>query len=129
MIKQLLTIEFRYLDEPKGEHGTTCNSKTITIGIADTLEDAVIEGNKVLNILAEHFEVRPDDKFSTNGFFGLPVRLVTNTCYPTKGVQYFAKIETLNFDSLNETIDETFKASDRYSKFKSLEQEEHNDVC
>ena len=124
MVKHLLTVEFRYCDAPKYEHDHQCINKTITIGIADTLEEAVIEGNKVLNILAEHFEVRPDDKFSTNGYFGLPERLVTNTCYPTKRVQYFAKIETLNFDSLNETIDETFKAYDRYKEFKNSEQED-----
>lgn len=123
MDKHLLTVEFRYCDAPEGEYGTEYKNKTITIGIADTLEEAVLEGNKVLNILAEHFEVRPEDKFSTKGFFGKPKRLATNTCYPTKGVQYFAKIETLKFDSLNETIGETFKASDRYRKFRNSEQE------
>lgn len=124
MTKELLTVEFRYCDAPKYEHDHQCINKTITIGIADTLEDAVIEGNKILNVLSKHFEVRPGDKFSTNGYFGLPERLVTNTCYPTKGVQYFAKITSLKFEALNEVIDETFKASDRYREFKNSEQEE-----
>jgi hypothetical protein len=123
MTKEVLTIEFRYHDKPEGEHGTVFRSKTITIGIFDTVEEAVHEGNKVLNILAEYFEVRANDTFKLKGLCNLPERLVTNTCYPTKGIQYFAKIDSLKFDDLNKVIDETFKASDRYTEFKNSEQE------
>jgi len=117
MNKELLTIEFRYLDKPKSEHDCECKNKTITIGIFDTLEEAISEGNKTLNVLSKTFEVRSDDKFKLNHLFGSPKRLVTNCCYPTKGIQFFAKITTLKFDDLNETVNETFKAFDRYSKF------------
>lgn len=118
MTKELLTIEFRYHDKPKSEAFSGCETKTITIGVFDTLEDAVVEGTKVVAELAKSFEVRHDDKFAIKGLFGLPNRLVTNCCYPTKGIQFFAKITKLEFNSLDETIAETFKAFDRYKEYK-----------
>lgn len=117
MTKELLTIEFRYMDKPKSEDFSGATNKTITIGIYDTLEEAVDMGNSALNVLSKSFEVRPNDKFKVKGLFGLPERLVTNTCYPTKGVQYFAKITKLNFELINATVVEAFKARERYEEF------------
>ena len=53
--KELLTIEFRYHDELGWEHDDGGRTKTITIGIYDTLEEAVNEGNEALKVLSEHF--------------------------------------------------------------------------
>ena len=118
MTKELLTIEFRYNDKPISENCCEYKKKTITIGLFDTLEEAIDGGNKVLNVLSETFEVRADDKFKLKYLFGSPLRLVTNCSYPTNGIQYFAKITPLKFDDLDETIQETFKASERYKKHK-----------
>lgn len=122
MEKELLTIEFRYLDEPIGEHDCENRKKTITIGVFDTIEEAISEGNKALSILSENFEVREDDRFKTKGLWGLPKRLVTNCCYPTNGIQYFAHITPLRFDNLKDTISKTFEAFDRYKRFKNNNQ-------
>ncbi len=103
MDKELLTIEFRYTDK-EGEY----HSKTITIGIYDTLEVAIEEGNKVLDVLSKTFEVRSDDKFMKNHLFGTPKRLVTNCSYPTKGIQYFAKITKLNHENVSDAIKDIF---------------------
>ena len=46
MTKELLTIEFRYRDKPKSDSDSEHRSKTITIGVFDTLEEAIVEGNK-----------------------------------------------------------------------------------
>lgn len=121
MRKELVTIEFRYHDAPKSEHDSECKIKRITIGIYDTLEEAIDVGNNILGILSETFEVRPEDRFKKVHLFGSPQRLVTNCCYPTKGVQYFAKITQLKFDHLKETVAETFEAFKRYKDHKSLE--------
>ena len=121
--KELLTIEFRYHDRPKFEGDGECRTKTITIGIFDTLEEAVREGNKTIESLSKHFQVRPDDKFKVHGLFGNPDRLVTNCCYSTRGIQYFAKITSLKFDDLSSTIQETFEAADRCRAYR----EEAND--
>lgn len=54
------------------------------------------------------FEIRPGDKFKVIGLFGYPDRLVSNCCYHTKGVQYFAKITRLEFDNIEEVIQNIF---------------------
>ena len=112
--KELLTIEFRYHDQPEDVTNSVCRNKTITIGIFDTLEEAIEKGNKALEILSKHFQVRPDDKFQLHYL----CRLVTNCCYPTNGIQYFAKITPLRFDDLSNTIKETFDAYERYKLSK-----------
>jgi len=76
-----------------------------------------------LIVLSKSFEVRYDDKFKLKHLFGTPQRLVTNCCYSTKGIQYFAKITSLVFDDLSETIDETFKAAKRYKEFIESEED------
>lgn len=121
MQKELLTIEFRYHDEPN-DIGSVYREKKITVGIFDTLEEAIEEGNKVLEILSKHFEARSDDKFSNNFLFGNPCRLVSNCCYPTRGISYFAKIEPLKFDDLLETIKEAFDAAERYKAYREREE-------
>lgn len=108
MQKELLEIEFRYNDRPIGSRPATSCSKTIAIGIFDTLEEAVKAGNETLKVLSEHFQVRADDRFKVRGLFGTPDRLVTNCCYTTKGIAYFARITPLKFNDLSETIAETF---------------------
>ena len=118
MQKELLEIEFRYHDRPIGSCPATTRSETITIDIFDTLEEAVKVGNETLKVLSEHFQVRADDRFKVKGLFGTSDRLVTNCCYPTKGIAYFARITPLKFNDLSETIAETFKAYDRYRQYR-----------
>lgn len=124
MKKELLRIEFRYHDTPKHPDFSGFTSKTITIGIYDTLNEAIEAGNEAVKELAKSFEVREDDKFQLKFLFGCPKKLVSNTCYPTKGISYFAKIETLDFSDLSSTIAETFEAYERYSSYKLSENEE-----
>lgn len=119
--KELLTIEFRYNDRPKGDWDGTHHKKTITIGVFDTLEEAVRKGNEVLKVLSEHLGKRANDCFKVNGLFGSPDRLITNNCYSTKGITYFAKITPLKFDDLLTTIKETFDAYERYKSYKEEE--------
>ena len=103
MEKELLTIEFRYTDKDD-----EYRNRNITIGIYDTLDEAIKEGNKVIDTLSKTFEVRSDDKFKKVFLFGSPKRLVTNTCYARQGIQYFAQITKLTYDDVSETIDEIF---------------------
>jgi len=116
MTKEIVTIELRYQDVPRFENDGQHRTKTITVGIFDTLGEAITEGNKAISVLSKRFEVRAGDEFKLKHLFGTPQRLVTNTCYPTKGIQYFAKIETLVFDDLDKAINETFEAFDRLNK-------------
>lgn len=56
MEKELLTIELSHHD---------LAPETITIGIYDTIDEAVKEGNKALELLSRYFEVRKGDFFKT----------------------------------------------------------------
>ena len=109
MKKQLLTIEFRYDSVPKYKKFGGYTTKIVTIGIFDTLNDAINSGNDCLKVLSNRFEVRKDDIFSLTTSLGIPGTMVTNCCYPTNGVQYFAKITSLNFDNLEDKINEIFE--------------------
>lgn len=101
--KQLLRIEFRW-----NEH--EYKSKRITIGVYDTIEEAVTAGNNLLASLNNEFEIRADDKFSVKGKWGIPTRLVTNVCYKDH-VKFFAKIEQLNYIDIFDEIKEIKKLS------------------
>ena len=110
MNKEIVTVEFRY---HKKEYGFT--TKTLTIGVYDTLEEAIIEGNKALDKLSKFLELKADDKFSTNGFLGRPNKLVVKR---SEGVECYAKIETLKFDDLTETIKKCLKSAKEYRNYK-----------
>ena len=99
-LKEMVSIEFRYSSVTL-ENRHVC--KTITLGIFDDLITAVAEGNRALKKLSETFEVR--EKFKVKGLFGSPVRLITNWCYPTNDIAYFAKITRLSFEDLDLTIE------------------------
>lgn len=125
MTKELLTVEFRYCDAPQGAHDCEHKYKTITIGVYDTLEEAVKKGNEVVQELSQYFEVRSDDKFSLNGgIIGSPKRLVSNCCYRTNNVSYFAKITQLDFADMMAAMRKAFEANARYKKY--LEEQEED---
>lgn len=128
MTKELVTIEFRYNDIPKGEYDSGYISKTITIGVFDTFEEAIIEGNKALEIFEKHFKLNihwnKKERFSKNGgCFGSSKRLITNLAYLVTPFEFYAKIETLKYDDVEQTILEVMEAAKNYENYKSLEQD------
>lgn len=115
MDKYLLTIEFRYRIKPKHEDDyTRYKDKTVTIGVYASQDEAITEGNKLLESLEDRFKIHtyPDgreakiEKFSKNGgLFGSPVNLVTNLAYLKTPFEFFAKITTLKHEDVSNTID------------------------
>lgn len=134
MTKELVTIEFRYRDKPKGEHDSEHKNKTITIGVYDTLEEAIVEGNKVLEILEKQFKLHvfPNNKgeakkerFSKNGgCFGSANRLISNLAYLQTPFDFYAKIEKLTYADIEQTITEVLEAKKRYIEYQNSEREE-----
>lgn len=121
--KQLVTIELRYEDRPVNEDISRYTIYTITIGVYDTLNEAIQHGNEAINVLSKYFEVRSDDHFAKNALFGMPRRLVSNCCYPTQQISYFAKIIPLHFDDLEEAIIEAFAARERCKRYEQENQD------
>lgn len=110
-----MTIEFRYHEVPKSEYSCEYVSKTITIGVYDTLEEAVKEGNKVLNKLSSKFKFR--DSFGLhNSLFDTATRLVCD--YTTCDVEVFCEIEQLKYeDDISKVMDEVFDSEEKYRKW------------
>lgn len=87
--------------------------KTVVIGIYDTFEEAVKEGNKVLESLPKGFET--NDRFEVKGRLHVPTRLVVKLDCP-KGVQMFSHIQTLNFLDLKDAIKEVLDKKKEVNK-------------
>lgn len=126
MTKELVTIEFRYLDKPRSEHFSGNETKTITIGVFDTLDEAIIEGNKALEVFEKHFKLNAawntKKRFSKNGgCFGSAERLISDLAYLQAPFTFFAKITQLKYNDVEETILEVLEAGKRYKKYKQNE--------
>ena len=112
--KQLLTIEFRYSIKPKSDNDSMHKTKTVTIGVFDTFDEAIIEGNKQLEVLEKHFKLNTNwnrkDRFSkSGGCFGSAKKLVTNLAYLQTPFDFYAKITELKYFDLEDTIVEVLK--------------------
>ena len=123
MNKELLTIEFRYNDIPKGDYDSEHKSKTITIGVYDTLEEAIVAGNRCLELFEEYFKLNPHwnrkERFGkNNGCFGYPNKLVTALGYLQAPFEFYANIETLKYEDLQLTILEVLEKDKRYKEYK-----------
>lgn len=120
--KELLQIEFRYKDKPPMEGMSEHCSKTIALGIFDTFEDAAIAGNKALEAFEARYKVNKGwgkSRFSKNGApFGRELRLISPLGYLV-GVpfDFYAKIEKLTFDDVEDTISEVLSAIERFKKY------------
>lgn len=123
MTKELLTIEFRYLEMPKNEAWTEHRNKTITIGVFDTLEEAILRGNEMLTELSKSFEIRPEDRFKLKHLFGTPCRLVCNVRRKTN-IDFYAKIEQLKYDDLSQAVKEVKEATNKYVKWYFAQNED-----
>ena len=127
MEKYLVTIEFRYSDAPDRFDSTTRN-KEITIGVFDAIDEAYTKGNEALTKLEGRFNLNPHynkkERFSKNGgAFGSNKHLITNLRYLKTPFQFFAKITTLKFDSVESSIDDVLDSVKRYRDFKSADVE------
>jgi len=119
MTKELVTIEFRYKDKPDGvfsQHKT----KIITIGVFDTFEEAIIEGNKALEVFEKHFKLNTawnkKDRFSKNGgCFGNADRLIGPLGYLQCPFDFYATIKQLEYCDVEQTIVEVLEAGKRYN--------------
>lgn len=127
MNKFLVTIEFRYNDVQNDE--VSYPSTTITIGVFDTIELAIEEGNKSLEVFEKHFPLNihwnRKERFSKNGScFGGLKDLVTDLAYLQTPFSFYAKITKLNYLDVNDTILSVLGAVKRYRNFKLTEEEE-----
>lgn len=116
-----LELELRYMDKQKNWDDYSPVNKFFFVGVFETIEEAVKEGNEVLKKLAARgFEIRNTDKFKVKGLFGYPDRLVSNICYKDK-ISFFAKITNVGFGDLDSMINDAEEARKRYDSFRAAE--------
>lgn len=128
MEKYLLTIEFRYSDIPKTEDGYTSKTKKVTIGVYNTFGEACKNGNNLLEVLESKFELHefPDgrkaskERFSKNGgCFGSKNTLIANLAYLKTPFDFYAKIETLKYNPIDEVLEDVASSLERYRNYKN----------
>lgn len=110
MTKEHLTVEFRYRDinSPFDGHA----SRKITIGIYDTLEDAILKGNETLGVIYETLNATNREFFKLNGgFMGHTSRLVAEMI---NRIDVYAKITSLSYGNLTEVLDDVFETNSQY---------------
>ena len=132
MEKYLVNVEFRYNDKKPDRDEDNYESKTITIGVFDTLEEANTEGNKLLEILESNYPLHefPDgrkaakERFSKHGgAFGSRKDLITNMAYLKTPFSFFARVKKLQYLDVQDTIDEALASCKRYRAYKLAEQD------
>lgn len=119
-VKYLVDLELRYTDKPKDHNDYPDHvSKTITVGIYDTYEEAVQAGNVML-------EAELESKFPLNKNWNKKSRfgetytkcLISDLAYLTTPFSFFAHIKKLRISSVGEAIEEAVNAQGRYEEWK-----------
>ena len=133
MKKYLVTVEFRYSDVPKTYYDCSLKSKIVTIGVYDTFEEACKNGNNLLELLESKFELHvfPNgskasrERFSKNGgSFGSKKNLVVSLAYLKTPFDFYAKIDTLKYDDIDEVIDEVVNSVEEYKIYRANSEED-----
>lgn len=117
------------MDKPINDDFSGHKSKTITIGVFDTLDEAIVHGNKAMEVFEGYFKLNSNynkkERFSKNGgCFGYPHRLITALAYLQTPFEFYAKITQLKYDDLDKTIREVVEAGKKYKEYELKNEEE-----
>lgn len=120
--KYLLTIEFRYSDEPDAFDSTYRNKK-VTLGVFDRFDDAADCGNRFLETSLEaRFPLnrhwRKKERFSKNNL------LISELAYLETPFSFFAEITSLYLSDVNKDIVEVLEAQKRYRAHREVSYDE-----
>lgn len=125
MKEYLLTIEFRYQDAPRYEDDSTHHTKTVTVGVYPTFDEACKAGNEIMELLESKFELHvfpsgekaQKERFNKNGGpFGTPYTLISNLAYLKTPFAFYAQITTLHKESIEDALDVVLTATNRYKQ-------------
>lgn len=112
MVKYLVTLEYRYHDEPNS-FNSTYRTKIDTIGIFEDIKDAVKAGNNTLIEWEKIFNLNKchnkKDRLTETK------KLVSNLAYLETPFNFYLNIETLNFKN---SLTEVLKSIENYNKYK-----------
>ena len=124
-VMYLVDLELRYTDKPRGDNDYPDHvSKTITVGIYNTYEEAVQAGNAMLAAeLESRFPLNPH--YNRKQRFGETYTkyLISDLSYLTTPFSFFASIKKLNLGSVGDAVEEALNARARYKEWKNSERD------
>lgn len=119
----VVDLELRYADEPRdGREYPADISKTITVGIYNTYEEAMQAGNAMLETeLETRFPLNKNwnRKERFGGFY--TKNLISDLAYLITPFHFYAHIKKLEISSISDAIDEALNAESRYEEWKKKE--------
>ncbi len=124
-VMYLVDLELRYVDKPRDDNDYPNQvSKTITVGIYNTYEEAAQAGNAMLAAeLESRFPLNPN--YNKKNRFGDRrdeyKSLISELTYLTTPFSFFAHIKKLQISSISEAVDEALNAESRYKEWKKRE--------
>ena len=119
MEKFLVTMEYTYRDVPDWSD-TTYREKIDTVGVFDSIEEAIEEGNKVLIELEKHFELNPN--YNRKYRLSKNNRLISNLPYLVTPFTFFLKLKKLQYNNCKDSIREVLQCVENYKKYKEEEE-------
>jgi hypothetical protein len=119
----LVDLELRYTDQPRDDNGYPDQvSKTITVGIYNTYEEAVQAGNIMLETELESRFPLNKNYMKKNRFGETYTKyLISDLAYLTTPFSFFARIKKLEISSISEAVDGALNAEIRYKEWKKKE--------
>lgn len=117
--KYLVQIEFRYSDWDKEEERSKQLSKTVTIGIYDTYEEACKKGNSMLETeLESKFSLNPNWKKKKRFGETYTGYLISDLAYLETPFSFCAQIVPLEISSVSNMLDKVMESERRYKEGK-----------
>jgi hypothetical protein len=124
-VMYLVDLGLCYTDQPRGDNDYANHvSKTITVGIYNTYEEAVQAGNAMLAAeLESRFPLNPNYNYKQRFGEKWTETLISDLSYLTTPFRFFAHIKKLNLGSVGDAVEEALKAEARYKEWKNSERD------
>lgn len=107
MKKYLLKIEFRFKGS-ENSFGSTYRTKKNTIGIYETIEEAIKESRSVCEALEDRFQLNKN--YNTKQRLSKQTHIMSNLGYIKTPFDFYLEIETLSYENINKSIDDIMEA-------------------
>lgn len=120
MKQYLVTIEFRYSDEPTS-YGSTYRIEKNTVGVYNTIEEALKNADFVCETLESRFPL--NENYNTKQRLNKRLHFMSNLGYIRTPFDFYLRIETLSYKHIDNAIDEAIEAKERYIKYRQTQEQ------
>lgn len=121
MEQYLITIEYRFKGKPNRWDSTDYETKQ-TLGVFDTLEDAMKCGNEFLPLLEARWDLNPNYNKKERFHKNMGMFIISDLAYIKTPFTFYAKIEKLRYFDSEILLDEITKSCYDYKQYKKLQE-------